>query len=338
MKKEQELIKTENEIFEHFKGKVENIYSKEAQEVIETEIRNRDYLSEDWQIGYAVERIQEKIAEDRKKQQLLKEKIDNPINETEILWSKFKRYFWIIFFVKVVFRYAIIGTEGWSNFIFYTLGLEEVHLMIINLFFQLVPAILMAYVMGYYAYKISGDYKKRWKGLWGFLWIGTLLIFVGYLAVKRERDNKLKNNERRENVEKIKSASLLGVNPIFLIIKEKLSKLIKFVKQNYLKIGIVLILIFVIGGVFYWYELRPAKIKHDCSWIERYSDAIPERTQAQYDQCIMLRNIKPPSGSAFADFVNSSFCETSHPAEPAKSWWERSSKQYYDFCIHEKGL
>jgi hypothetical protein len=26
------------------------------------------------------------------------------------------------------------------------------------------------------------------------------------------------------------------------------------------------------------------------------------------------------------------------PAQPAKDWWEKATKNEYDFCIHEKGL
>ena len=57
---EQEIIKIENEIFEHLKDKIKNTSSKETQKIIETEVRDRNYLSEDWQIHYAVKRIMEK--------------------------------------------------------------------------------------------------------------------------------------------------------------------------------------------------------------------------------------------------------------------------------------
>jgi hypothetical protein len=53
----------EQEIFEVVKDKVKNIYSKEIDSFIETEIRRRNYLKEDWQIGYSVDRIKEKVVE-----------------------------------------------------------------------------------------------------------------------------------------------------------------------------------------------------------------------------------------------------------------------------------
>ena len=65
IKKEKELDKIEKEIFDHVKDKIKDVYSKEAQGIIETEVRNRNYLSEDWQILNAVDRIKEmfKIAD-----------------------------------------------------------------------------------------------------------------------------------------------------------------------------------------------------------------------------------------------------------------------------------
>lgn len=28
----------------------------------------------------------------------------------------------------------------------------------------------------------------------------------------------------------------------------------------------IIIPLLLLGSIFYWYELRPAKIRHDCSW------------------------------------------------------------------------
>jgi len=112
-------------------------------------------------------------------------------DKIEILWSRFKTFFWVIFGIKTLFTYGLARSESWTNYIFYTLNLEEAHLIVINLLIQLILIISMMYVMGYYAYKISGEYKKIWKGLWGLLWFAIVSIFIGYYAVKKERDNKL---------------------------------------------------------------------------------------------------------------------------------------------------
>jgi len=73
---EKELFKIEEEIAEKLKDAVKDVYSREAYKIIEAEVKNKKYLSNDWQIGYAVQRIQEKIMENHKKRHTIKEKVD----------------------------------------------------------------------------------------------------------------------------------------------------------------------------------------------------------------------------------------------------------------------
>jgi hypothetical protein len=99
-----------------------------------------------------------------------------------------------------------------------------------------------------------------------------------------------------------------------------------------LLIIIVILVIVLAGFAFFWYEWRPAKIKHDCSWVKRHSDPIPERlpkSQEEIDACK-----KECSGQPFCCLAFS----LSHPAIPEKNWWEEASPEEYIFCIHEKGL
>lgn len=56
---EKELNKIEEEIFDKVKDKVQNTSKKETGSIIENEVRKRNYLSEDWQIQYAVGRVRE---------------------------------------------------------------------------------------------------------------------------------------------------------------------------------------------------------------------------------------------------------------------------------------
>jgi hypothetical protein len=100
-------------------------------------------------------------------------------NQIETLWSDFKKYFWIIFAVKIIIGYG------------YRSGYLQVLTPMIVFTIELLSVLAMVYVMGYYSYKFSGDKKKMWKGVWGFLWLGIVAIFIGYFAVKRERDAKL---------------------------------------------------------------------------------------------------------------------------------------------------
>ena len=118
-----------------------------------------------------------------------------------------------------------------------------------------------------------------------------------------------------------------------------------FLRQNWFKIGLLIIGIAIAGGAFYWFQWRPTRIKHDCSWVEGHSDAISEVTQGQYDECYNGCRIRAEA-SGIESFDGkilhiSSFpcsCNQPHPALPAKDWWEKASKTEYDFCIHEKGL
>lgn len=92
---------------------------------------------------------------------------------------------------------------------------------------------------------------------------------------------------------------------------------------------IILLAFAIIGGLFYWYEWRPVKIKHDCSWVHKYSDPIPAspgKSKEEIDNC-------KKEGKMFCDL----FSEQT-PAQPAKDWWEPASTKEYTFCIHEKGL
>lgn len=117
-----------------------------------------------------------------------------------------------------------------------------------------------------------------------------------------------------------------------------------FLKDNWFKLSILLFVILISGVWFYWFQLRPAKIKHDCSWVSAHSDAVPAITQAQYTECV--NNYKGKKGEVvtggFLDGViiggASSYCNQPRVAQPAKNWWEPASVRQYDFCMHEKGL
>lgn len=64
----------------------------------------------------------------------------------------------------------------------------------------------------------------------------------------------------------------------------------------------ILILFFIIVGalLFYWYELRPAQIRHDCSWVQHKEDP------THWDSSLKL--------------------------------YQEKFDIYYEWCIKEKGL
>jgi len=128
--------------------------------------------------------------------------------------------------------------------------------------------------------------------------------------------------------------------------------MVQFLKNNWFKIFLIAILLIGTSGIFYWYGWRPSKIKHDCSWTEKHKDAIPAQSaisgpsekemkaaQEDFDNCekvdhstfaclnsrIHLDNLKKQDQPA-------------KPAQPAKDWWEKATKEEYNFCLHDKGL
>jgi len=110
----------------------------------------------------------------------------------------------------------------------------------------------------------------------------------------------------------------------------------QFLKNTWFIIFLLIIFFVFLIGSFYWFQWRPTRIRHDCSWGKKHSNAIMEITQEQYEEC---RNKCP--AKTFGEMIKlSSFCFCDNPrlAQPAKDWWEPASNRQYDFCIHEKGL
>lgn len=111
----------------------------------------------------------------------------------------------------------------------------------------------------------------------------------------------------------------------------------KFNKKSLYILGGLVTLLFISGAVFYWYEWRPAKIKHDCSWVKRHQDAIPAKpglTQEEIDkECNKI------VGNPFYKSMTCNLTPTPpEPAKPAKDWWAKASEAEYKFCLHDKGL
>ena len=46
---------------------------------------------------------------------------------------------------------------------------------------------------------------------------------------------------------------------------DKSCKMNTFLRQNWFKIGLLIIVIAVAGGVFYWFQWRPSQIRKECS-------------------------------------------------------------------------
>ncbi len=66
--------------------------------------------------------------------------------------------------------------------------------------------------------------------------------------------------------------------------------MLNFIKQNWFKLVILIILIFAIGGAFYWFQLRPNKIIKDCYSL---SFRLPvEDRDGFYQFCLKINGLK----------------------------------------------
>ena len=129
--------------------------------------------------------------------------------------------------------------------------------------------------------------------------------------------------------------------------------------------------------LFYWYQIRPAQIRHDCSWVKQHSDATPARpamTRAELEAKGIIRTCKNefdllhkelPTYNVETDnyfdlskhytfeqthiIWNATSCREDSDkviadykkeikAVPAKDWYAAATKDEYNFCLHDKGL
>ena len=88
-------------------------------------------------------------------------------------------------------------------------------------------------------------------------------------------------------------------------------------------------------GLFYWYQIRPAQIKHDCSWVRHYKPgkpAEPPMTETELSEkgiikSCDLNDIKSPSPPSWLDKYGESLLIIRSRCE-----------EEYKFCLHDKGL
>jgi hypothetical protein len=63
--------------------------------------------------------------------------------------------------------------------------------------------------------------------------------------------------------------------------------------KKFLSITLLFLFFIFIGSfLFYWYQIRPAQIKHECSWMKQHSDAIPARLAMTKEELIAKRVIR----------------------------------------------
>jgi hypothetical protein len=148
--------------------------------------------------------------------------------------------------------------------------------------------------------------------------------------------------------------------------------------KKYISIVFLFLFICSMGGLlFYWYQIRPAQIRHGCPWVKHHSDAVPAR-QAMTKEELESKGIIRTCNNEFAKvkemmpeydissgdevIFNKNFSfeqkriiwyatscredgdrviaeyKTPRKAIPAKDWYEKADEDEYRFCLHDKGL
>lgn len=107
--------------------------------------------------------------------------------------------------------------------------------------------------------------------------------------------------------------------------------------------------------MFYWQEIRPARIKHDCSWVKEmvgYEQAKPAMSEKELLEKGILKKCGESVAGRLIGGVEGLFQQTcskryqdtieaykvSRAEIPAKERWRESTDIEYKFCLRDKGL
>jgi hypothetical protein len=130
------------------------------------------------------------------------------------------------------------------------------------------------------------------------------------------------------------------------------------------KVIIITVMLFIVlVSLFYWFQIRPTQIKHDCSWMKQHSDAIPTQPAESEDQlkkdgkiqtCLTESEYRAKYNLSSILGIgpmidNPEFCNKDNervianyskpkPAISAKDWYREATTAEYQFCLHDKGL
>ncbi len=86
-----------------------------------------------------------------------------------------------------------------------------------------------------------------------------------------------------------------------------------FIKENCFKLSIIIVILFIFGASFYWYEWRPSQIKKEC-----YKEATEE--------AINLTKTKAEISNTYKEFAE-------------KNMFRKDDfESYYKGCLKKKGL
>lgn len=124
--------------------------------------------------------------------------MENTTESIKESWGTFNLFFWVLFIAKVLIAYVLLQNEQ----------IVASQLFPILLVAQILVILLMVANMGYFAYRFSGKKLYALHGLWGFLWVGVVTIFIGYLVVKHFRDKRIKAIESSVDKKEVQTPPL----------------------------------------------------------------------------------------------------------------------------------
>ena len=107
-----------------------------------------------------------------------------------------------------------------------------------------------------------------------------------------------------------------------------------YLQKNWKLITAILIFILVFG----WIEIRPAYIKHICSWTKEHQDAQPGHTRISKEEPTKAQYMADGGSSIDYYFSPNYLNIPAQPAQPAKDWYQPATEKEYIFCLHNHGL
>lgn len=161
-----------------------------------------------------------------------------------------------------------------------------------------------------------------------FWWALFMKFFYAAFKVEQLRNNVRKSTTEIVDTVREEKQSFLKQksNLIPLLILKEINKKILIISSGLL----------LLTGWFYWFQWRPAKIIHDCSWKKIHIDVVPAQPAKSPE------DVYRESGETFQLLFDSGVEKLegspAKPAVPAHDIWQKASEEQYKFCLHDKGL
>lgn len=104
---------------------------------------------------------------------------EKPLDESDKMWKGFAEKFWLLFVIHIALKYSLpfflpAENPSWPFDFIVFVGI------------QAIPVILMVVLVAWYSFKFSGKRLHMLYGALGFLWLGTISIFLAYAAVRNQ--------------------------------------------------------------------------------------------------------------------------------------------------------